>query len=115
MVHYGMTKTAQLAVARGMAESVAGSGVTINAVLPGPTVSEGFEAMLRAKVESGQAESIEEAGRDFIAQARPTSLLGRPTSPAEVANMVVFVASPLSSATTGAALRADGGVVRAIP
>lgn len=111
--HYGMTKTAQLAVARGMAESVPGSGVTINSVLPGPTLSEGVGAMLTEVAEPG--ESVEEAGRRFIASDRPTSLLGRPTDPEEVASMVVYVASPEASATTGAALRVDGGVVRAIP
>lgn len=113
MVHYGMTKTAQLAVARGLAESVPESGVTINSVLPGPTLSEGVSAMLAEAAEPGQ--SIEEAGGQFIASERPTSLLGRPTSTEEVANMVVYVASPQASATTGASLRVDGGVVRAIP
>jgi NAD(P)-dependent dehydrogenase (short-subunit alcohol dehydrogenase family) len=115
MVHYGMTKTAQLAVARGMAESVAHSGVTINSVLPGPTTSEGFTELMEARVQSGEAASMEQAGQDFVRAARPTSLLGRPTSPEEVANMVVYVASPQASGTTGAALRVDGGVVRAIP
>ena len=114
MVHYGMTKTAQLAVSRGMAESVAGSGVTINCVLPGPTLSEGFGAMLAAEVQSGRAASVDEAGRAFVQAARPSSLLGRPTSTEEVAHMVVYVASEQASATTGAALSVDGGVVRAI-
>jgi NAD(P)-dependent dehydrogenase (short-subunit alcohol dehydrogenase family) len=113
MVHYGMTKTAQLAIARGMAESVPESGVTINAVLPGPTLSEGLEEMLSDRREEGQ--SIEDAGREFIAEDRPTSLLGRPAEVEEVANMVVYLASPQASATTGAAVRVDGGVLRAIP
>jgi NAD(P)-dependent dehydrogenase (short-subunit alcohol dehydrogenase family) len=116
MVHYGMTKTAQLAVARGMAESVAGTGVTVNCVLPGPTLTEGVEEFLRARAERGEGPAdLAEAGRAFIAAARPTSLIGRLAEPDEVANMVVYVASDQASATTGAALRVDGGVVRAIP
>ncbi len=115
MVHYGMTKTAQLAVSRGMAEAVPASGVTVNAVLPGPTLSEGFAGFLAEEVASGRAASTEQAARDFVAAARPTSLLGRPASVEEVASMVVYLASPQASATTGAALRVDGGVVRAIP
>lgn len=115
MVHYGMTKTAQLAVSRGLAESVAETGVTVNAVLPGPTRTEGFEAMLAGMVERGEAGDLDEAGRRFIAENRPTSLLGRPTSPEEVANMIVYASSPQAAATTGAALRVDHGVVRAIP
>lgn len=107
-----MSKTAQLAVARGMAESVPGSGVTVNSVLPGPTLSEGVEQFLR---EMGGTGSVEDAARAFVAEHRPTSLLGRTSSPEEVANMVVYVASEQASATTGAALRVDGGVVRAIP
>jgi NAD(P)-dependent dehydrogenase (short-subunit alcohol dehydrogenase family) len=113
MVHYGMTKTAQLAVSRGMAESVPGTGVTVNSVLPGPTLSEAMTGMIDGSREQG--ESLEEAGARFVREARPTSLLGRPTSTDEVANLVVYVASELSSGTSGAALRVDGGVVRAIP
>lgn len=111
MVHYGMTKTAQLAVSRGMAESISGSGVTINCVLPGPTSSEGVEGMLAGD----GTDSVEEAGRRFIAEERPTSLIERLATPEEVANLVVYVASEQASATTGAALRVDGGVVRGIP
>ncbi len=111
MVHYGMTKTAQLAVARGLAESVSGSGVTVNSVLPGPTSSEGVSGMLAGD----GSESVEEAGRRFIAEERPTSLIERLATPEEVANLVVYVASEQASATTGASLRVDGGVVRAIP
>ena len=107
MVHYGMTKTAQLAVSRGLAETVAGTGVTVNAVLPGPTLSDGVAAMLGG-------DDPEAAGRRFVAQYRPTSLIGRLATVEEVANMVVYVCSPLASATSGAALRVDGGVVRAI-
>ena len=114
MVHYGLSKTAQLAVSRGMAESVPGSGVTINAVLPGPTLTEGLRAMLDPDGTLDE-EGIAAAGRRFVAEHRPTSLLGRPTSPEEVAAMVVYLASEQASATTGAAVRVDGGVVRAIP
>lgn len=113
MIHYGMTKTAQLAVSRGLAESVAGSGVTVNAVLPGPTLSEGVGEFL-GKMVSGDG-SLDEAGRQFVAEHRPTSLIRRLASVEEVANMVVYVCSPQASATTGAALRVDGGVVRSIP
>jgi NAD(P)-dependent dehydrogenase (short-subunit alcohol dehydrogenase family) len=113
MIHYGMTKTAQLAVARGLAESVAGTGVTVNAVLPGPTRSEGVaDFMAKLAVEQGVPQA--EMERDFIARNRPTSLIKRLASPEEVANMVVFVCSPQASATTGAALRVDGGVLRSI-
>ncbi len=114
MVHYGATKTAQLAVARGMAETVAGSGVTINSVLPGPTLTEGVEVFLRGLAGEPDA-SMDDVGRQFIARERPTSVIQRLASPEEVANLVVYTASPQASATTGAALRVDGGVVRAIP
>jgi NAD(P)-dependent dehydrogenase (short-subunit alcohol dehydrogenase family) len=113
MIHYGMTKTAQLAIARGLAESVAGTGVTVNSVLPGPTRTEGvveFMAAL-AKDKHIPQDQIEQR---FLAEGRPTSLLKRLASPEEVANMVVYVCSPEASATTGAALRVDGGVVRSI-
>jgi NAD(P)-dependent dehydrogenase (short-subunit alcohol dehydrogenase family) len=114
MVHYGMTKTAMLAVARGLAETYPGSGVTINSVLPGPTRSEGVSQMLGSMAEH-QQRSVEEMERSFIEHERPTSLIRRLATPEEVANMVVYVCSPQASATTGAALRVDGGVVRAIP
>lgn len=114
MVHYGMTKTAQLAISRGLAESVPGSGVTVNSVLPGPTTSETMTKMLEG-LAAEQGITLEEAGRRFLETARPTSLLGRPTSTEEVANLVVYVCSEQASGTTGAALRVDGGVVRAIP
>lgn len=113
MVHYGMTKTAQLAVARGLAESVPGTGVTVNGVLPGPTLTEGFRAMLADRGITGE-EAVARAGREFIAADRPTSLLGRMESEEEVANMVVYLCSDQASATTGAAVRVDGGVVRSI-
>ena len=110
MIHYGMTKTAQLAVSRGMAETCAGTGVTVNAVLPGPTRSAGVEEFV-GKLSGGR--SFAEFERTFFATARPSSLLKRFATPEEVANLVVYVCSPLSSATNGAALRVDGGVVRA--
>jgi NAD(P)-dependent dehydrogenase (short-subunit alcohol dehydrogenase family) len=113
MVHYGVTKTAQLAVARGMAESYPGTGVTINSVLPGPTRSEGVSQMLASMASDDTPP--EQVEREFIANERPTSLIQRLATPEEVANMVVYVCSPQASATTGAALRVDGGVVRAIP
>jgi NAD(P)-dependent dehydrogenase (short-subunit alcohol dehydrogenase family) len=113
MVHYGMTKTAQLAISRGLAESVAGTGVTVNAVLPGPTRSEGVVDFF-AKLARERGMSEPEMEREFIAQNRPTSLIRRLATADEVANMVVYVCSPQASATTGAALRVDGGVVRSI-
>lgn len=115
MVHYGMTKTAQLAVSRGMAESIPGTGVTINSVLPGPTHSEGVEGFLAEMSDEDEPDAIDQAGREFIARERPTSLIRRLATPEEVANLVVYVASEQASATTGSALRVDGGVVRAIP
>jgi NAD(P)-dependent dehydrogenase (short-subunit alcohol dehydrogenase family) len=113
MIHYGMTKTAQLAVSRGLAESVAGTGVTVNAVLPGPTRSDGVVEFF-AKLAKEQGMSEQEMEREFIAKNRPSSLIKRLATVEEVANMVVYVCSPRASATTGAALRVDGGVVRSI-
>jgi NAD(P)-dependent dehydrogenase (short-subunit alcohol dehydrogenase family) len=113
MVHYGMTKTAQLAVARGIAESVAGTGVTVNSVLPGPTASEGVGGFVE-QMAKHQNKSRQEVERDFFEHVRPSSLLKRFATVEEVAAMVTFVASELSSATNGAALRVDGGVVRSI-
>ena len=114
MVHYGMTKTAQLAVARGLAETVAGTGVTVNSVLPGPTMSEGVETFLRQMMPNAKQDDLDRAGREFVVQHRSTSLLGRMTSTEEVANMIAYICSPASSGTSGAAVRVDGGVVRAI-
>jgi NAD(P)-dependent dehydrogenase (short-subunit alcohol dehydrogenase family) len=113
MIHYGMTKTAQLAVARGLAETTAGTNTTVNAVLPGPTASEGVERFVQelAAEQKTDAAAVE---RDFFRTMRSTSLLKRFATPAEVAALVTFVCSPLSSATNGAALRVDGGVVRSI-
>jgi NAD(P)-dependent dehydrogenase (short-subunit alcohol dehydrogenase family) len=113
MIHYGMTKTAQLAIARGLAQSVAGTGVTVNAVLPGPTRSEGVVDFF-ANLAREQGLSEQEMERRFIAEHRPTSLIRRLAAVEEVANMVVFVCSLQASATTGAALRVDGGVVQSI-
>jgi NAD(P)-dependent dehydrogenase (short-subunit alcohol dehydrogenase family) len=113
MIHYGTTKTAQLAVSRGLAELTRGTAVTVNSVLPGPTMSEGAEAFVKdlAK-QSGR--SVEEAASQFVRQQRPTSLLQRFLSVDEVANMVVYVCSKEASATNGAALRAEGGVIQTI-
>jgi len=113
MIHYGLTKTAQLALSRGVAESVAGSGVTVNAVLPGPTRSEGVGAFVEGLARSKNV-SPAQVERDFFRETRPTSLLKRFESPEEVAAAVVFLASPLASGITGSALRVDGGVVRSI-
>jgi NAD(P)-dependent dehydrogenase (short-subunit alcohol dehydrogenase family) len=110
MIHYGMTKTAQLAVSRGLAESCAGTGVTVNAVLPGPTRSAGVDDFV-ARLSGGKP--FAEFEQEFFAAVRPTSLLKRFASTEEVANLVAYVCSPLSAATNGAALRVDGGVVRA--
>lgn len=111
MIHYGMTKTALLAVSRGLAEAVAGTGITVNCVLPGPTKSRGVggfvDSLARAEGKSpGQVE------KEFFEKVRPTSLIKRFATPEEVASLVAYIASPLASATTGAALRVDGGVVK---
>ncbi len=113
MIHYGMTKTAQLAVSRGLAETTVGTGVTVNAVLPGPTASEGVKDFVD-RLATDNHTSPEEFERMFFEKARPTNLLKRFATPAEVASMVVYLCSPLSSATNGAALRVDGGTVRSI-
>lgn len=110
---YGMTKTAQLAIARGLAESTAGSGVTVNSVLPGPTASEGVETFV-AQMAHAKGIDFSAMEREFFSTARPSSLLQRFATPEEVAAMIVYVCSPRASATNGAALRVDGGVVRAI-
>jgi NAD(P)-dependent dehydrogenase (short-subunit alcohol dehydrogenase family) len=113
MIHYGMTKTAQLAISRGLAETTAGTAVTVNAVLPGPTASEGVtEFVLSLAREQGVERGAVE--REFFTNARPTSILQRFATPEEVAALVAFICSPLASAINGAALRVDGGVVRSI-
>ena len=113
MTHYGMTKTAQLAVSRGLAEMTKGTAVTVNSVLPGPTMSEGVETFVKDLArQNGQ--SVEEAAAQFVKQHRPTSLLQRFAAPEEIANMVVYVASKEASTTNGAALRAEGGIINSI-
>jgi len=113
MVHYGMTKTAQIAVARGIAESLAGTGVTANSILAGPTESEGVSSLVQAMAKQHN-KSKKEMENDFFEHARPSSLLKRFATVDEVAAMATYLAGELSSATNGAALRVDGGVVRAI-
>lgn len=113
MVHYGFTKTAQLAVSRGLAKTLAGTGVTVNSVLPGPTLSEGVAEMLKDETEK-TGKSLSEAGADFVKAHRPSSIIQRAAEVEEVANMVVYVCSKQASATTGAALRVDGGVADTI-
>lgn len=113
MVHYGVTKTAQIALARGVAETVAGTGVTVNSVLPGPTKSEGVATFVE-QIARSQGVSFAEAEADFFRTQRPSSLLKRFAHVDEIANMVAYLASPAASATNGAAIRVDGGVIKAI-
>jgi len=113
MVHYGMTKSAQLAVSRGLAQSCAGTGVTVNAVLPGPTRSEGVGEFF-AKLAAEQGVALDEMERRFFAEGRPSSILKRMIDPAEVAALVAYVCSARAAATTGAALRVEGGIVSTI-
>jgi NAD(P)-dependent dehydrogenase (short-subunit alcohol dehydrogenase family) len=113
MIHYGVTKTMQLALSRGLAETTVGSNVTVNSVLPGPTRSEGVEKFIK-DMAAKQDKSEADLEKDFFKDARPSSLIRRFATNEEVANLVVYVASPLSSATNGASLRVDGGVVRSI-
>jgi NAD(P)-dependent dehydrogenase (short-subunit alcohol dehydrogenase family) len=113
MIHYGMTKTAQLAVSRGLAEMTRGTNVTVNSVLPGPTMSEGVETFVKDLAKQ-HGQSVEEAASQFVKQFRPTSLLQRFASVEEVANMVVYVSSKEASATNGAALRVEGGIIQTI-
>lgn len=113
MIHYGFSKTAVLAISRGLAKRMAGTGVTVNAVLPGPTLSEGVGEMLAEQVrETGK--SLEEVGAEFVRENRPSSIIQRLATVEEVANMVVYTCSTQASATSGAALRVDGGVVDAL-
>jgi NAD(P)-dependent dehydrogenase (short-subunit alcohol dehydrogenase family) len=113
MIHYGLTKTAQLALSRGLAEMTRGTGVTVNSVLPGPTMSEGVETFVKDLAKQ-HGQSVEEAASQFVKQFRPTSLLQRFASVEEIANMVVYISSKEASATNGAALRAEGGIVQTI-
>ncbi|SEM56561.1 NAD(P)-dependent dehydrogenase, short-chain alcohol dehydrogenase family [Sphingomonas gellani] len=110
MIHYGVSKTADVALARGLAKRMAGTGVTVNSVLPGPTLSEGVEAMLKSE-RAKTGKPIEEVAAAFVQEHRSSSIIRRAATVEEVANMVVYLASPLASATTGAALRVDGGVI----
>ncbi|MCT8339510.1 SDR family oxidoreductase [Flavobacteriaceae bacterium TK19130] len=110
MIHYGMTKTAQLAVARGVAELTEGTEVRVNSILPGPTLSNGVKDMMDIESE----EDKEKAEEEFFSEGRPTSIIQRFTTPEEVANTIVYFASPLSSATNGASIRAEGGIVKTI-
>lgn len=110
MIHYGVSKTADVALARGLAKRMAGTGVTVNSVLPGPTLSEGVAGMLEEeRARSGRP--VEDIAADFVTAHRSSSIIRRAATVEEVANMVVYLASPLASATTGAALRVDGGVI----
>jgi NAD(P)-dependent dehydrogenase (short-subunit alcohol dehydrogenase family) len=111
MIHYGMTKTAQLAVARGLAESLAGTEITVNSILPGPTKSRGVGDFVGALAKA-DGKSFEDYEKQFFETARPTSLIKRFEAPEEIAAMVAYIASPLSSGTTGAALRVDGGCTK---
>lgn len=113
MIHYGVTKTMQVALARGLAESAAGTGVTVNSVLAGPTRSEGVEKFIGSMAQS-KGVTAADVEKEFFQTVRPSSLIKRFATTEEVAAMVTYVASPLSSATSGAALRVDGGVVRSI-
>ncbi len=113
MIHYGLTKTAQLALSRGLSEMTRGTAVTVNSVLPGPTMSEGVETFVKDLAKQ-HGQSVEEAASQFVKQFRPTSLLQRFASVEEIANMVVYISSKEASATNGAALRAEGGIVQTI-
>ncbi len=113
MIHYGMTKTAQLAVSRGLAELTKGTHVTVNAVLPGPTLSEGVGTFIQDLADN-QSKTIAEVEDDFFKEMRPSSIIQRFVSPEEIANMVCYISSPLSAGTNGTALRVDGGVVKII-
>ncbi len=110
MIHYGVSKTMQIAVARGLAKELAGTGVTVNSVLPGPTRSEGFSVQF-AEESRRTGKSIQQLEEEVIAHGRPSSIVRRVLDSQEIANLVAYVASDLSSATTGASLRADGGIV----
>jgi NAD(P)-dependent dehydrogenase (short-subunit alcohol dehydrogenase family) len=113
MIHYGMTKTAQLAISRGLAELTKGTAVTVNSVLPGPTMSEGVETFVKDLAKQN-GQSVEEAASNFVKQHRSTSLIQRFATVEEIANMVVYVSSKEASVTNGAALRAEGGIVQTI-
>jgi NAD(P)-dependent dehydrogenase (short-subunit alcohol dehydrogenase family) len=111
MIHYGVSKTAQLAVSRGLAEALAGTGITVNSVLPGPTKSRGVGEFVETLARA-DGRSFEEFEADFFTHVRPTSLIKRFSAPEEIASLVAYIVSPLASSTTGAALRVDGGVIK---
>ncbi|WP_426232407.1 SDR family NAD(P)-dependent oxidoreductase [Pararhizobium sp. DWP3-4] len=113
MIHYGFSKTSQLSISRGLAKRLAGTGVTVNSVLPGPTLSEGVSQMLQSEVER-TGESLDSVAKSFIKSHRSSSIIQRASSVDEVANMILYISSEQASATTGAALRVDGGVVETI-
>ena len=113
MIHYGMSKTAQLAVARGIAETLVGTNITVNSVLPGPTRSEGVNQFID-NLGKSQQKSAEQIEKEFFATVRPSSLIKRFATSDEVANMVAYLSSPLAAATHGTSVRVDGGVVRTI-
>jgi NAD(P)-dependent dehydrogenase (short-subunit alcohol dehydrogenase family) len=110
MIHYGMTKAAQIAVARGLAASLKGTGITVNSVLPGPTKSRGVDTFVQLQAQSA-GKTIAEVEADFFKHARPSSLIQRFATPEEVATTVAYIASPLASATTGAPIRVEGGII----
>jgi NAD(P)-dependent dehydrogenase (short-subunit alcohol dehydrogenase family) len=112
MIHYGVSKTADVSLARGLAKRMAGTGVTVNCILPGPTLTEGMTRRLQEVVAQGK--TLDEAAADLVKRIRPSTIIGRPSTVEEVANMAVYIASPQASATAGAALRVDGGVVDSI-
>jgi NAD(P)-dependent dehydrogenase (short-subunit alcohol dehydrogenase family) len=111
MIHYGVTKTAQIAVARGLAESLAGTAITVNSILPGPTKSRGVVDFV-ADLAKAEGKSVEQVEKEFFETVRPTSLIKRFEEPEEIASMVAYIASPLASGTTGAALRVEGGLLK---
>jgi len=113
MIHYGFSKAAELAVSRGFAQALKGTGVTVNAVLPGPTRTEALSGFVKAQAEQ-RGVSEEQVEQDFLANARPTTLLGRFTTPEEIAEVIAFVCSREASAISGAPIRADGGVVQSM-
>lgn len=113
MVHYGVSKAADVALARGLAKRLAETGVTVNSVLPGPTLSDGLRDMLMERV-AQTGKDIDTIAAEFVMQARPSSIIRRAAKPEEVAHMILYAASPQASATTGASLRVDGGVIETL-
>ncbi len=114
MIHYGFSKSAQLSISSGLAQLTKGTGVTVNSVLPGPTQTDNVLEFMKGLVPGAESKDADTIGREFVAEHRPSSLLGRLIKPEEIASLVAFVASPLSAATNGAALRTEGGLVQSI-